>query len=143
MEDKLKEAIRVYNKIAKIYSERNYGKILQFQLLRFGSLLKGKKVLDAGCGPGRDVEYLMSEGYEVTGIDLSEGMIEEAKKNVPNGNFVLMDFRKMKFKAKSFDGIWSYLKKFRKPNFSLKFDNISILKNVHGVWKIYKVFRIK
>jgi ubiquinone/menaquinone biosynthesis C-methylase UbiE len=107
MEDKLKEAVRVYNKIAKIYSKYNYHKLMQYELTKFGSLLKGKKILDVGCGVGRDVEYLMEDGFDVIGIDISKNMISEAKKNVPKGKFIIMDFRKMKFKDKSFDGIWS------------------------------------
>ena len=106
MEDKLKEAVKVYNKIASIYSKYNYHKLMQFQLTKFSSLLKGKRVLDAGCGIGRDVEYLMEEGLDVVGIDIAKNMIAEAKKNVPKGQFKTMDFRKMKFKVKSFDGIW-------------------------------------
>lgn len=106
MEDKIKEAVRVYDKIVKVYSKYHYDQLLQYQLTKFSSLLKGTKVLDAGCGPGRDVEYFMEDGLDVVGIDLSKKMIEEAKKNVPKGKFKVMDFRKMKFKDKSFDGIW-------------------------------------
>ena len=106
MEDKLKEAVRVYNKIASIYSKYNYEKLMQFQLTKFESLLRGKRVLDAGCGVGRDVEYFMDDELEVIGIDISKNMIAEAKKIVKKGKFEVMDFRKMKFKAKSFDGIW-------------------------------------
>ncbi|MFI0929112.1 class I SAM-dependent methyltransferase [Streptomyces sp. NPDC021012] len=36
-----------------------------------GLLPAGGKVLDLGCGPGRNALYLASAGYEVTGIDLS------------------------------------------------------------------------
>jgi ubiquinone/menaquinone biosynthesis C-methylase UbiE len=107
MKDKLKEAVRVYDKIASIYSKYNYEKLMQFQLTRFESLLKGKRILDVGCGVGRDVEYLMHDGYDVTGVDISENMIKEAKKVIKKGKFEVMDFRKMKFKAKSFDGIWA------------------------------------
>ncbi len=106
MEDKLKEAVKVYNKIAKIYSEYNYHKLMQFQLTKFSSMLKGKRVLDAGCGVGRDVEYFLEDGFEPIGIDASRNMIAESKKNVPEGKFKVMDFRKMSFKDNSFDGIW-------------------------------------
>jgi 2'-5' RNA ligase len=44
---------------------------------------------------------------------------------------------------KNFDSIWNYLKKFNKPNFNLKFDNIAILKQSGKYWKVYKVFKIK
>ena len=70
-------------------------------------MLKGKRVLDAGCGIGRDVEYLMEDGFDVIGIDASRNMVAEAKKNVPKGKFKIMDFRKMSFKDNSFDGIWA------------------------------------
>lgn len=38
------------------------------QLLR-GRLLPGMRVLDAGCGSGRNLVYLLREGYEVFGAD--------------------------------------------------------------------------
>ncbi|MBS3133702.1 class I SAM-dependent methyltransferase [Candidatus Woesearchaeota archaeon] len=104
--DKIKEAINAYNKIADLYAYYNYNKLLQFQLNKFISLLPGKKVLDAGCGPGRDVSYFMDEGIDVTGIDASLGMINAAKKRVERGKFFLMDFRNIKFDDESFDGIW-------------------------------------
>lgn len=43
--------------------------------------VKGKKVLDAGCGYGYYSVLLAKRGATVTGIDISERMIELAKKN--------------------------------------------------------------
>jgi SAM-dependent methyltransferase len=40
------------------------------QLLR-GRITKGMRVLDAGCGDGRNLVYLMREGFEVWGVDQS------------------------------------------------------------------------
>jgi SAM-dependent methyltransferase len=40
------------------------------QILR-GNIAPGMKVLDAGCGGGRNLVYLMREGYEVCGVDAS------------------------------------------------------------------------
>tara|TARA_Y100000310_G_scaffold344921_1_gene460527 strand:+ start:3601 stop:4209 length:609 start_codon:yes stop_codon:yes gene_type:complete len=108
MKDVLKQAVQTYNKIAKIYSDYTYNKIQQYQLTKFISMLPGKRVLDAGAGSGRDVEYFLNEGYDAIGIDISEGMLKEAKKRVPKKSvFKKMDFRKLKFKKESFDGIWS------------------------------------
>ncbi|MFH1376186.1 MAG: class I SAM-dependent methyltransferase [Candidatus Woesearchaeota archaeon] len=107
MKDKLKEAIQTYNKIANLYAEYTETKIMQYQISKFTSVLPGKKVLDAGCGVGRDVAYMEEDGLDITGIDISEGILKEAKKRYPKSKFKLMDFRKMSFKAKSFDGIWS------------------------------------
>lgn len=63
------------------------------------------KVLDAGCGPGRDTEYLTEKGLDVTGIDLAEGMIEHAKDN-KKGLFKKMDIRDLEFEDNNFEGIW-------------------------------------
>jgi len=40
------------------------------QLLR-GNIAPGMRVLDAGCGGGRNLVYLLREGYEVFGVDAS------------------------------------------------------------------------
>lgn len=116
MEDKLKQAVLTYNKIAKLYAEFNKDKLMQFQLNKFISLLPKKaKVLDAGCGPGRDAEYMHEDGVDVTGIDISEGMVEEAKKRVPKITFKVMDMRSLTFKDATFDGIWAMASLFNIP----------------------------
>ena len=43
--------------------------------------VKGKTVLDAGCGPGHYSILLAKNGADVTSIDISEKMIEIAKNN--------------------------------------------------------------
>src|SRR5262249_51175116 len=43
-------------------------------------LMPGKKVLDVGCGVGRHAVVLARRGCVVTGIDLSGGMLREAKR---------------------------------------------------------------
>ncbi len=42
--------------------------------------LKGKRVLDAGCGPGLYMELLIARGAVVTAFDVSERMIEHARR---------------------------------------------------------------
>ena len=42
----------------------------------------GKRVLDAGCGPGVYAEWLLEHGAEVVGIDVSRRMIELARERV-------------------------------------------------------------
>ena len=82
-----------------------FPKLLQFQLNKFISLLIGKKILDAGCGPGRDLLYFKEEGLDVTGIDISKGMLRECRRRT-NIMGLEMDMRKMTFPENIFDGIW-------------------------------------
>ena len=55
----------------------------------------GKFILDAGCGPGKYAEILISKGADVIGVDLSEKMIQEAqKRNKNKGDFMVHDLTK-------------------------------------------------
>jgi ubiquinone/menaquinone biosynthesis C-methylase UbiE len=66
------------------------------------------KVLDAGCGAGIPISQILSERFQLTGVDFSEAQIELAKKNVPNGTFLCEDMTKLDFPENTFDGISSY-----------------------------------
>jgi len=44
--------------------------------------VKGKRVLDAGCGPGVYAEWLVSHGAEVVGLDVNEKMVQFARRRL-------------------------------------------------------------
>jgi SAM-dependent methyltransferase len=50
------------------------------RLLRAADLPQAARVLDAGCGPGLVSEALLAAGHRVVGVDLSEVMIERARR---------------------------------------------------------------
>ena len=50
---------------------------------------EAKTILDIGCGTGRHVIPLAELGYEVTGIDLSEGMLEVLKTKIKGLDTIL------------------------------------------------------
>lgn len=55
------------------------------ELLRERGLPPGGRVLDAGCGTGTLALRLAREGFEVTGVDLSSRMIEQARSKDSGG----------------------------------------------------------
>ena len=104
MKNKIKLALETYNKYAELYAKYTKDKLLQFQLTEFSSMLPKKgKVLDAGCGCGRDAAYLSEEGLNVTAVDILDGMINEAKKN--NVLVKKQDILKLK-EQDEYDGVW-------------------------------------
>ena len=45
--------------------------------------VRGRDVLDLGCGTGRHTAWLAAAGARVTALDFSEGMLEQAMRKVP------------------------------------------------------------
>src|SRR3989344_8533731 len=74
-------------------------------------LIKGKNVLDYGCGNGIHTGFLAEHAAKVTAIDLSEKSLETARKrfNTQDGlriKFLKMDAEKMDFPDGSFDVVF-------------------------------------
>jgi trans-aconitate 2-methyltransferase len=57
------------------------------------------KIIDIGCGPGNSTQILVQRWPDslITGIDNSPAMIEKAKKDYPNQNWILLDAEKEEF----------------------------------------------
>lgn len=70
---------------------------------------KRRTVLDIGCGTGKPVDaFLVKNGYAVNGIDISEQMIELAKKNVPQAFYEVQGISDLKEGEYCVDGIVSF-----------------------------------
>jgi SAM-dependent methyltransferase len=69
--------------------------------------LNGAVVLDAGCGSGAQAQWLLDQGAEVVGFDLSPRMIEEAERRCSGrGRFLVADLAMpLPLEAASLDGI--------------------------------------
>ncbi|MBI1832846.1 MAG: class I SAM-dependent methyltransferase [Planctomycetes bacterium] len=72
--------------------------------------VRGKRVLDLGCGHGMASVVLARRGAEVVGCDLSLGYVKEAGRRVDaNGvpaGLVVCDGERLPFANECFDGIW-------------------------------------
>lgn len=91
-----------YDRLAEEYARRISDELqhkpLDRQLLnRFAKQTKGQgEVCDMGCGPGHVARYLRDAGASVFGLDLSPGMVEQARKLNPDipfrkGNMLSLD----------------------------------------------------
>lgn len=73
---------------------------------------KPKTILEVGCGFGRNIKFLKTEGVSavITGVDISRKMIRKARKYVPQKGitFVQGDIRHLPFKDKSFDVVFTH-----------------------------------
>lgn len=64
------------------------------------------KILDVGCGTGRDAAMFLGAGMDPVGIDASEGMVKEC---VSRGVVAsVQDFCDIGFCDDTFDGAWAY-----------------------------------
>lgn len=59
--------------------------------------------LDAGCGTGRYGNFLQSIGHKVTGVDISEEMLIQARSRNKNANFIQGNLTKLPLDSESFD----------------------------------------
>ncbi|KAF3885895.1 MULTISPECIES: class I SAM-dependent methyltransferase [Nostocales] len=82
-----------YNDVNVAYSGEQVSDIwLNFVGKHFLEYLPlGSYILDIGCGKGELVRKLINKGYQVTGLDISDGMLEFARKKIPNGRFMRDD----------------------------------------------------
>jgi ubiquinone/menaquinone biosynthesis C-methylase UbiE len=93
-----------YDRLAKDYADKLYkelqNKPLDRELLeRFAGLVKDQgTVCDMGCGPGQIARYLKEQGAKVFGLDLSAGMVAQARSLNPDihfceGNMLALDLQ--------------------------------------------------
>lgn len=92
-------AYEAWEKLAKPYSDKVETKAHNALYERPATLsllpaLQGKKVLDAGCGPGVYAQVLLRCGATVVGFDRSPRMVELARERVGNrAEIRIADFR--------------------------------------------------
>jgi len=88
--------------------------IYLFDLLLKARIAPGMKMLDAGCGGGRNLTYFFRTGFDVFGVDQSAAAIAEIRKlaatlapHLPPDNFRLEPVEKMSFDDSTFDVVLS------------------------------------
>ena len=136
--------VKFFDGHAPVYMDnvftKNTLKEVDFILEEF-KLPPGSLILDMGCGTGRHAVELAKRGYRVTGVDISSGMLREAKKVAREAGVQVewIQADAAKFTAtKSFDaaiclceGAFGLLSRDDDP---LSHD-VAILRNIHAALK--------
>ncbi|GHO93494.1 methyltransferase [Reticulibacter mediterranei] len=102
------QAEEAYDLIAQEYAVRHQAmpeRLVELGERFLGYLAKGAHILDVGCGSGRDMAWMEAQGFRTTGIDLSSGMLAQARQRV-RGQLRHMDMCHLTFPDASFEGIW-------------------------------------
>ena len=81
-------------------------------------ITKGGKILDLGCGSGRDSLFFKELGFDVIAVDGSAEMCIQAEKNIGQP-VVNMAFDQLDYDAE-FDGIWACASLLHVPSSEIK-----------------------
>src|SRR5882762_9200404 len=88
--------------------------IYLFDQLLKGRIVPGMRVLDAGCGTGRNLVYLLQSGWEVFGIDESSAAVAQTQRlvtavapHLPLENFRVEPVDQLSFADAGFDVVLS------------------------------------
>lgn len=106
---KMKYVTNHYNNIATKYCDKTKEISMSYWLDKFLYHITdvNPKIIDFGCGSGRDIKYLIDKGYKnVIGIDSSDKIVEYAMNFVGNNNIINQDSL-TGFNNMSVHGIWA------------------------------------
>ena len=106
LEREKNETIDYYDKNAAEYASRTFFIELTELYLTFREYVpRGGRILDAGCGAGRDTRYFIEHGYIVIAFDGSAEMVRKCRE-YPHAYCVRLLFSDVAFKEE-FDGVWA------------------------------------
>jgi SAM-dependent methyltransferase len=106
VEDPVAVSVAAYSEHADEYEATHAPKMVD-RAERFAAALPvGSLILDAGCGPGRDLARFVSHGHIARGVDLNPVFVARANALAPT---LLADLRQLQqlFSEDLFDGIWA------------------------------------
>lgn len=114
MGQELNKIEKMYDTVAKEYSVTFSGehekKPKDQEILRRFSIEIGDKrpVWDFGCGPGQTTKYLRDLGIEISGLDLSEKTLEQARTVHPEIHFQKGNILELEFENDSIAGVVAF-----------------------------------
>ncbi len=97
--------IRFYNQNADDYANQTMFLDLADLYAPFREHVPSGRILDAGCGAGRDTRFFIESGYVVIAFDASTEMVRKCQE-YPHAYCIQRQFSEIAFKEE-FDGVWA------------------------------------
>ncbi len=97
---------------------------------------KREPVWDFGCGPGNTTEFLKNLGINVSGLDLSEKLLERARTDHPGIRFQKGDMLGLEFGNESIAGVVAFyaIVHFTREQVVMAFGEVFRVLQPHGVF---------
>lgn len=128
-------SINYYTKYADEFYQQTINRDMSVCYNRFLSLIPSKgKILDAGCGVGRDAKYFKDAGYFIVAFDGCEAMVQLSTQILEQPVLHLL-FQDMDFERK-FDGVWSCAALLHVPYE----ETFEVFKKIHRALKTDGIF---
>ena len=96
-----------YNKVAKKYDKKMKRILPDTYRQMAADCLTGNSVLDIACGTGTFLQKAVRMGFSCTGMDLSPGMLEQAKIKLPEVRLMTASYYEIPFHDDEFDNVVS------------------------------------
>ena len=98
------------------------------------------KLLELGCGDGRDLKLFIEKGFDVSAIEIATKSVEKLKERYGNkANISCQDIKNLNFANNSFDIIYAHLT----LHYFTDEETTNIFNNIYNLLKINGIFFVK
>jgi SAM-dependent methyltransferase len=103
-----------YDAVAREYADEIYGELAgkpfdRDLLDRFAERVRGRgPVCDLGCGPAQIARYLRDRGVDAFGVDLSAGMLAQARRLNPDLQFLQASMLALGLRSETLAGVAAF-----------------------------------
>jgi SAM-dependent methyltransferase len=90
-----------------VYADKPYADEARFVLTELEAILgrRPRTLLDIACGTGRHAAEFVAAGINVTGVDINEELLEQARERVRGAEFVAQDMTRLDLGGSRFEAI--------------------------------------
>ena len=139
--NEFEQTIDYYNQNAEQFIRETFALDMREIYKPFIELLPTKaKVLDAGCGSGRDSLFFLEQGFDVTAFDASAELVRKASE-LTKLNVLEMTFDKVKWEN-LFDGVWACASLLHVPKSQIESVFAKLLNSLKMNGVLYASFKL-